>query len=324
MALGTFDSTPPPLFKHGPSELSKLLVYGAFAILLVVVDQEFQVARVIRSVVATAMTPVQVLASMPTKIYSFSAQYLEDLEKAQVERNQAQQALLDNIIRASQAEHLKIENTKLRQLLELKPLVGTQSQPAEVLYDARDPYSRKVIINKGSLDNIALGSPVVAIAGVLGQVTRVHPRNSEVTLLSQRDHPTPVVNVRTGVRSVAYGLSSITGDTMELRFIAANADVAVGDTLTTSGIDGIYPSSLLVAKVEFIERRADSGFAKIRCKPLANAMAVRHVLVLKPISNPQQDLAEDEAEAIAEANALNVASAASSASSSHLKKGAHK
>jgi rod shape-determining protein MreC len=111
---------------------------------------------------------------------------------------------------------------------------------------------------------------------------------------------------------------------MELRFIAANADVAVGDILTTSGIDGIYPSSLLVAKVEFIERRADSGFAKIRCKPLANAMAVRHVLILKPISNPQQDLAADEAEAIAEANALSVASAASSASSSNTKKGPHK
>ena len=125
MPLGTFDSTPPPLFKHGPSEFSKLLIYGALAILLVVVDQEFQVAKVIRSVVSTAMTPVQVLASMPTKIYTASAQYLEDLGKAQAEREQAQKALLDNIIRASQAEHLKIENTKLRQLLELKPLVGT-------------------------------------------------------------------------------------------------------------------------------------------------------------------------------------------------------
>lgn len=324
MPLGTFDSSPPPLFKNGPSELSKLLVYGALAILLVVVDQEFQVARVIRSIVTTAMTPVQILASIPTKVYTFSAQYLADLEKAQTERDQAQQALLANIVKASQAEHLKIENTKLRQLLELKPLVGTQSQPAEVLYDARDPYSRKVIINKGSLDKIELGSPVVAIAGVLGQVTRIHPSTSEVTLLSQRDHPTPVVNVRTGVRSVAYGLSTITGDTMELRFIAANADVAVGDTLTTSGIDGVYPSSLLVAKVESIERRADSGFAKIRCKPLANSMAVRHVLVLKPMSNPS-DILKDENASENDSHSSKASNSSSASSNANtIKKGAIK
>jgi rod shape-determining protein MreC len=126
---------------------------------------------------------------------------------------------------------------------------------------------------------------VVAADGVIGQVTRVHPSVSEVTLLTHRDHTTPVLNVRTGVRSVAYGHPASQGDTIELRFMSANADIAVGDILSTSGIDGVYPAGLAVAQVTQIERRADSAFARIYCAPLANPMGAQQVLVVTPLSD---------------------------------------
>ena len=154
-----------------------------------------------------------------------------------------------------------------------------------MLYDAADPYTRKVIIDKGLTHGIVPGSPVVDESGVLGQVTRVHPLVSEVTLLIDRDLAIPVLNVRTGARSVAYGDPSAGGSGLELRFMGSNADVQTGDLLTTSGVDGVYPPGLPVAKISRIERRAESAFAKIYCTPQAQVTASRHVMVVKPGSS---------------------------------------
>ena len=153
---------------------------------------------------------------------------------------------------------------------------------AEVLYDAADPFSRKVIIDKGMTQGVDLGSPVLDEAGVLGQVTRVHPLVSEVTLVVDRDLAIPVLNVRTGARSVAYGEAGTGGSAMELRFMGSNADVQEGDLLTTSGVDGVYPPGLPVATISRIERRAESAFAKIHCAPQALVNGARHVIVVKP------------------------------------------
>lgn len=133
-------------------------------------------------------------------------------------------------------------------------------------------------------DKVGLGSPVLDEAGVLGQVTRVYPLVSEVTLITDRDHAIPVLNTRTGARGVAFGDISTHADALELRFMAANADVAAGDLLTTSGVDGVYPPGLPVARVEKVERRVDAVFARIYCVPLALVSGSGHVMVLEPLS----------------------------------------
>jgi rod shape-determining protein MreC len=171
---------------------------------------------------------------------------------------------------------------------------------AEVLYDAADPYTRKVIIDKGQAQKVDLGSPVLDESGVLGQVTRVLPLVSEVTLVVDRDLAIPVLNVRTGARSVAYGDPVVDGSGMELRFMGSNADVQVGDLLTTSGVDGVYPAGLPVARVSRIERRGESAFSKIYCVPQAQTQGARHVIVVKPTTS---DLAQ-RPEAAAPATAV--------------------
>ena len=168
----------------------------------------------------------------------------------------------------------------------LHPLVDDAALPvrstaAEVLYEAADPYSRKLVIDRGAAHGIAPGSPVLVPAGVLGQVTRVYPMSAQVTLLIDKDAAIPVLNARTRARSAAFGGSG--GDVMELRYMAANADVQVGDLLVTSGIDGVYPAELPVARVQAVERRAETGFARIVLQPAAQADGVRHVLVLEPL-----------------------------------------
>ena len=155
-----------------------------------------------------------------------------------------------------------------------------RSQAAQALYDAPDPFSRKLVIDRGATNGVVLASPVINEAGVLGQVTRVFPLSSEVTLLTDKDAAIPVLNTRSQVRSAAFGGSG----GMELRFMAGNADVQIGDLLVTSGVDGIYPPGVPVAKVASMERKVDSGFARIVLTPVAKPDGVRHVLVLEPLN----------------------------------------
>ena len=284
MPLGTLDRTPPPFFRQGASALSKLMVCSALALFLMVADARFKVTQPVRAAIATVLYPVQMVAMGPVKFIKNAGQYFESLTVAQTNEAAARQKLVLQSQRASQVEQLAQENVRLRNLLGLRERISTPAEAAEVLYDAADPYTRKIIIDKGMTQGIAAGSPVIDESGVLGQVTRVHPLISEVTLVTDRDHAIPVLNARTGARSVAFGDPITRGGSLELRFMAGNADVQAGDILTTSGVDGVYPPGLPVAKVISVERRADSAFARISCAPQALVDGARHVMVLKPVS----------------------------------------
>ncbi|MDQ0572931.1 rod shape-determining protein MreC [Variovorax paradoxus] len=286
MPLGTLDRTAPPLFNQGQSALSKLIFFGALALFLMVADARFRLVQPIRTAVGAMLYPVQWVALKPVQMVVGGSRYFEDLQKAQRDEQEARKALMAQAERASQADTLAQDNARLRSLLELRQTTQAPGRAAEVLYDAADPYTRKIVIDQGLTQGVAAGSPVIDAYGVLGQVTQVQPFTSEVTLVIDRDLSIPVQNTRTGVRSVAFGDASAHGAGLELRFMAANADLQEGDLLSTSGVDGVYPPGLPVAKIERIERRADSAFARIYCVPLARVTAARYVLVLAPTGAP--------------------------------------
>jgi len=285
MSLGTFDRTPPPFFRQGPSALTKLAFFSALALFLMVADTRFEFAKPVRAVVATTLLPVQRVLSVPVQMWQGGSDYLRGLSSALNNEKEAQARLAQQAEKVARADRLERENERLRALLELRPLLQVRSQAAEVLYEAADPFSRKLFIDRGATHGVALGAPVMGPDGVLGQVTRVFPLSSQVTLLIDKDAAIPVLNVRTQARSAAFGGAG--GGAMELRYMAANADVQVGDELSTSGVDGVYPPGLPVARVLAVERRAESGFARILLQPDASADGVRHVLVLEPVALQQ-------------------------------------
>ncbi|WP_019373410.1 rod shape-determining protein MreC, partial [Melaminivora alkalimesophila] len=223
------------------------------------------------------------LALQPVQLAGSGLGYLKTLQQTQQGLDEAERRMAQMAVQTALAEELARENAQLRELLALRARLETPAQAAQVLYDAADPYTRRVVIDQGQVAGVEPGAPVVDALGVLGQVTRVHPLLAEVTLLVDRDQAIPVLNVRTGARSVAYGDPAATqGGGLELRFTPGNADVQEGDLLTTSGLDGVYPPGLPVARVTRVERRADSTFARIWCEPLARMDGARHVMVLKP------------------------------------------
>jgi rod shape-determining protein MreC len=281
MAIGTIDRTPPPFFRQGPSALTKLTFFSALAILLMVADTRFSFTQPLRAAAAAALQPLQRVLLVPVDAFVTARDYSIGLHEAVTRADAAKSALAVQSERAMRTEQLLQENRRLRALLDLRPGLQVKSQAAQVLYEASDPFSRKVIIDRGSSQGIAVASPVVNEAGVLGQVTRVYLSSSEVTLLIDKDAAIPVLNSRTGARSAAFG--GALGGAMELRFMAGSADVQIGDVLTTSGVDGVYPPGLPVARVAAVDRKADSGFARILLAPLASSDGVRHVLVLEPV-----------------------------------------
>ena len=283
MPLGTLDRSPPPFFKQGPSALTKLMFFSALALFLMVADTRFKITQPLRTAVAALLYPAQWVALRPVLMAKSGAAYFESLQGAQTSEEEGRKKLALQAQRAAQVEQLSLENSRLRKLMALRDQTSTPSRAAEVLYDAADPYTRRIVVDKGMLQGVKAGSPVIDEAGVLGQVTRVYPLMSEVTLVIDRDQAIPVLNTRTGARSVAYGDPVTQGGSLELRFMAGNADVQQGDILATSGVDGVYPAGLSVARIDKIERRADSAFARIYCTPFALMHSTKHVLLLDPV-----------------------------------------
>ena len=284
MQLGTIDRTPPPFFRQGYSALTKLIFFTALSVFMMVADTRFTVVQPLRSAIAAALAPVQRSLLVPIDLALGGNDYFQGLAKALAAEDAARRQLVLQAEQAQSAERLANENRQLRGLLELKPGLVVKSIAAEVMYEAADPFSRKFYINRGLAQGLVPSSPVITEGGVIGQVTRVYPLTSEVTLLTDRDAAIPLLNTRTQLRAAAFG-GVAQGSALELRFVSANTDVKVGDVLHTSGVDGVYPPGLPVAKVTLVERQADGGFTRVELAPLAAVDRVRHVLVLEPLKN---------------------------------------
>ena len=281
MALESLDRSPPPFFRVGFAPLTKLIFFSALSLLLVFGDKQLQFTKPLRAGLSTLILPIQWLVLQPGEALSAMGTYFQNLDQAQTNLKAAELKLLQQSVRSQQLDQLQIENQNLRQLMGLQSSMVVASQAAEVLFDVPDPYNQRIVIDRGQLKNVALGSPVIDAGGVVGQVTRVYPMSSEVTLLTDKDQSIPVLNSRTGARNITSGDVLAGLPMIELKFVPASADVKEGDLLTTSGIDGVYPAGLQVARISHIERRVDISFARIHASPLAELKG-RHVLILQP------------------------------------------
>lgn len=272
------DHTPPPFFNRGPAPLVRLAFFASLSLALLVLDARFRYTEGIRSVLALAVYPLQMLATMPAALGERISGYFASQSQLRDENAELRARLLSTSQAAQRYEAAQAEAAQLRRLIGAAERLPLKSFPAEILYNGRDPYSRKVVIDKGSQNGVRAGSPVVDEAGVLGQVTRAHALASEVTLLTDKDQAIPVQVVRNGLRAIAFGAGS--SGMLELRYMASNAEIQNGDRLVTSGIDGTYPPGIPVATVSRIERDAAYAFARIVCQPAAGVESGRYVLVL--------------------------------------------
>lgn len=272
------DHTPPPFFKRGPAPLVRLFFFASLSLALLVIDARFRYVEGLRSWLALAAYPLQRIGTAPVDLAARVGEYFSTQARLVAENEQLRARALAYAQDAQRFEAAQAETEQLRRLIGAAERLAVRATPAEVLYVGRDPYSRKLFIDRGAAQDVRPGSPIADEDGVIGQVTRVHPLVSEVSLLTDRDQAIPVQVVRNGLRAVAFGAGA--SGMLELRFMSAVADIQTGDRLVTSGIDGTYPAGLPVASVVRIERDAEETFARAVCQPVAGIERGRYVLIL--------------------------------------------
>jgi rod shape-determining protein MreC len=277
--MAGIDHAPPPFFKQGPAPLALLTFYVAISLATFVVDLRFRSLDLVRQSIALLVDPIQRVAQTPGSLVDHAANYLQGLRALQVENEALKHSQLNTAPNLQRLVQLEAENERLRKLLAVKEREKANGQVAQILYTARDPFSRKVIVDKGQQSGIQAGQPAIDEAGIVGQVTRVFPFSAEITLITDKDQAIPVQIVRSGQRSVVFGLGN---GQLELRYMPANADVQIGDMLVTSGLDGIFLPGFPVAKVINIERDSAYSFARIFCAPVAGVENFGELMVLDP------------------------------------------
>ncbi|GGP26702.1 rod shape-determining protein MreC [Silvimonas amylolytica] len=273
-------ATQPAFFKQGPKPLTRLLIFSALSLSLVVADARFQMLGKVREEVSVVLYPLQWLATTPFEAARNASNFLSRQADLLAENRKLNDAQLVAQAQAMKMHALEAENAHLRQLTERQSSFGNPSQLVEVLYNGRDPFTAKLIVDRGQAAGILPGQAVIDTIGVIGQVIRVQPLTSEVRLISDRDQMVPVMVQRNQLRAVVYGMGR--NQPLEVRNMAPNVDIQNGDVLVTSGIDGIYPAGLPVARVQRVDRSSSSAFAHIVCAPVAQVDQHRFLLVLEP------------------------------------------
>ena len=272
------DYGPPPLFNQGVSARARLAFFSFLAIALIIIDSRVRMLETVRVGLGVVLYPMQRALLVPSRVADTVADYFTSVTSLTRENEQLKRKQFETSQSLQQARELAVENERLRKLLGARERLGNAAVLADVLYESRDRFARKLVINVGINDGVRAGSPVIDDGGVVGQITRAFNETSEVTLLTDKDQSIPVQILRNGLRGVAFGGAE--PGTLDLRFMAANADVVNGDVATTSGIDGVYPSGLMVATVRRVERAAKDQFARIVMSPVGGIESNKHLLVL--------------------------------------------
>lgn len=284
--------TVPHFFKVGPSPQVRLFFFVLLSILLMVVDTRFNSLSGIRQTIGMIIYPLQKLTHVPATLYDHANELISDFHLAK-EIAYLREQYFYNQQKLFRLQMLENENTHLRKLLGAAQQTEAKAIMAEILNVPRDPFNRKITLNKGSSSGIEAGQVVVDDLGVIGQITQVHPWVAEVTLITDKDQSVPVQVARNGLRSVVSGAGK--NNELELRYLSINADIQQDDLLITSGIGGVYPPGLPVARVSHIEHDRSRDFAHITCAPIAGVNRNRQVLILSlspPL--PEQTDAEQE------------------------------
>ena len=268
-------------FNRGPSPVARLVFFAMLSLLLLFVDARYRYLESTRSALSVLISPIQRLAALPDALWQQVGDFFitQSRQHDLIRQNDDLKLQHQNdAAQLLQLQALELENQHLRNLDALPIRSQFTTQLVQVIYAERDVFRRKVLIDKGADADVKLGQVVMDDVGIIGQITRVYPWLSEVTLITEKDQAVPVQVLRNGLRTIVFGAGDISQ--LSLRYMPASADIQIGDVLVTSGIDGTYPPGIPVARVIKIERDPDYPFSNVTCLPIAGVDNHRHLLIL--------------------------------------------
>ena len=268
----------PAFFVRGASPFSRMAFFCALSIILMAVDAKLNYLSQVRQAFIGGLHPIEVIANIPSEFIRDAKRYFS-VHNALVQENyMLRQQAFEHAIKLQRLNSLQAENAHLRSLLGGDIPIHPRAILGDISHTGRDPFRNVVVVNRGSQHNIQAGQAVVDAKGIIGQVTRVYPFSSEVTLITDKNLSIPVQVERNQLRAIAFGQS---GNTLDIPYLPSNVDIKIGDKLVTSGIDGIYPAGLAVATVTKINQDSKSPFAKIVSTPTAQVSHHLQLLILE-------------------------------------------
>lgn len=261
-------------------QTTRLMLYLLLAVILMALDQRGHFIPRARALLGYAVEPIHHLVELPVmalrtvRTYTRSYQALEEKNRTQ------NQALMEQSGQVQRFAALLEENRRLRALLDASEGREDRFQFAEMVQVNLDPFSHRVMVDRGAEEGVFVGQPVIDGSGVMGQVESVYPHHSQVRLISDPDHALPVQMLRTGQRTVAFG----SGDPERLLLpnLSIQSDVRPGDVLVTSGLGDRFPPGFPVAEVMSVNRDTGNAFANVEARPLAALDRGREVLLIRP------------------------------------------
>ncbi|UTH75579.1 rod shape-determining protein MreC [Chromobacterium sp. IIBBL 290-4] len=272
----------PSFFRSGPPPAARLAMSVVASIALLIGDSRYGLMEQAREALSLALYPVQRAVNLPAQAVRHAGDYLISQTELKQENTQLREKQLQMSAQLARLQTLERELNELRQLNAIRAQRDDSAQIAETLYTGRDPFSYKIIIDKGADAKLLAGQPVIDAHGLLGQVTRVQPLTAEVSLIIDKNQMVPVMVERTGERAILYGY----GGGVELRYLPQSSDVKEKDRIVTSGLDGLFPEGIPVATVSRVERNAGAAFTRVYTQPLAGVQQTRYVLALQAKQTP--------------------------------------
>jgi rod shape-determining protein MreC len=267
----------PAFFVRGASAFSRMVFFCALSISIMAIDARLNYLSQVRQAFIATLHPLEVIANAPGEWYRDIKKYFSAHNQLVQENYILKQQAFEHQVTLQRLSTIQAENEHLRSLLNGNIPIQPKATLGEISHMGRDPFTHIVVVNRGNQHNIKAGQAVVDSKGVIGQVTRVYPFTSEVTLITDKELSIPIQIERNQLRAIAFGEGN---NTLDIPYLPTNVDIKVGDKLVTSGIDGVYPAGLAVATVTKIQQNPESPFAKIISTPVAEVTNHLQLLLL--------------------------------------------
>jgi len=255
-------------------------VFAALSVVLMVMDHKYRSLEPVRAGLSVMIYPIQLLVEVPGTVSDWFSESLATRRHLQEENDSLRTQLFMQKVQMQKLASLEAENIRLRELLDSSFEVGEKVLIAELLSVNLDPYQHQIVINKGQLDDIYPGQPLLDAEGVIGQIVHAGPYTSTAVLITDTSHAIPVQVNRNGLRSIALGSGTI--NRLDLPYIPNNADIKPGDLLVTSGLGGHFPPGYPVALVSAVKHDPGRTFSEVIATPLAHLNRSREVLLVWP------------------------------------------
>jgi len=275
-----------PIFGRGPSLQQRLFFAVILSASLMLADSRLGAFSDVRFLLNSMVAPIQYAADLPRTMfddfYSRFSSRKELMTENQVYKREVMRLKSDLIL----LDQYREENQRLRKLLGSDFVRDEKKVVTEVMAVDTSPYRHQVVIDKGQIDGVYEGQPVINEKGIVGQVTFVAAHNSRVLLLIDPNNAIPVQNIRNDIRVIASGNGQ--SDEIQLEHIPTSTDIEVDDMLVTSGLGGVYPEGYPVAYITDVDRDTRREFASIKAKPVVDFDRLRYLLLIWPNEDRQQ------------------------------------